>query len=124
MKSIPLLTLTTFLPLAGGLLVAVLPKDSHRMIRLVTLATTLGTFVLSLGILAGFEVGYGGFQMVERANWVRSAGAEYHLGVDGISLWMVLLTTFLLPISVLASWTIEKRVKAFHVVLLVLETGI
>lgn len=123
MSELPLLTLTLFLPLAGALLVALVPKEAVRATRVLTLLVTLAAFGTSLGILGRFDPANGGFQLVERAAWIPSAGAAYHLGVDGISLWMVLLTTFLTPLSVLASWGITKRVKAFHLVMLLLETG-
>lgn len=116
------LTLTLFLPLAGAVLVGLTPRDS-KTARYIALLATLATFAVSLGILGRFSVDESGFQLIEEGRWVPSAGAAYRLGVDGISLWLVLLTTFLTPISVLASWNVTKKVKAFHIVILVLETG-
>lgn len=123
MNELPLLTLTLFAPLLGAVVVGLVPKDAEKSIRVVTLAVTLGTFLTSLAILPRFDIGEGNFQLVETARWVPSSGATYRLGIDGISLWMVLLTTFLTPISVLASWNITKRVKVFHIVVLLIETG-
>lgn len=123
MSDLPVLSVTLFLPLAGALLVALIPSEAAKAIRWATLGVTLGAFAASLAMLARFDAHDGGFQLVERAGWVPSAGVSYHLGVDGISLWMVLLTTFLMPSSVLASWHVTRKVKAFHVVMLVLETG-
>lgn len=117
-----LLTITLFLPLVGVMLVGLTPRDS-KAARYITLLATLATFGVSLGILGRFSVEESGFQLVEEARWVPAAGAAYRLGIDGISLWLVLLTTFLTPISVLASWNVAKKVKAFHIVILLLETG-
>jgi len=122
--SIPILSIVVFLPLAGALLLALVPKDADRSIRAITLLITMATFLASIVVVVWFKAADSGFQMVERHQWVPTAGAHYTLGIDGISLWMVLLTTLLFPISVLASQRVEHRVKAFHVVLLVLETGI
>lgn len=120
----PLLSIVTFLPLAGALLIALIPKDSERLIRVATLVVSLVAFAFSLVVLQRFDSGTGGFQLVEKARWIPSSGASYQLGIDGISLWMVMLTTLLFPLSILASWTSSKKVKTFHIVLLVLETAI
>jgi NADH-quinone oxidoreductase subunit M len=119
----PLVSLTLFLPLAGAIAVTLIPREALRTIRRVTLLITLGTLGLSLLVLARFDPSEGGFQMIETLRWVPAVGASYRVGVDGISLWMVLLTAFLMPPSVLASWRITKRVKEFHAVMLIVETG-
>jgi NADH-quinone oxidoreductase subunit M len=75
-------------------------------------------------LLARFEQGQPGFQLVEQASWVPSIGLQYLVGVDGISLWLLLLTTFLFPVSVLASWTITTNVRAYMISMLVLETAV
>ena len=124
MSSFPILTVTMALPLAGAAAIAFVPKESAKTIRTVALITTLVTFLVSLDILYRFQLGTAGQQLVETAPWVPSAGASYKVGVDGISLWMVLLTTFLMPASVLVSYLIRERVKAFFVVLLILETSL
>src|SRR5207245_2771324 len=88
------------------------------------LAISSLTFVASLGILFGFDPGAGGFQLETRVNWIESLGIRYHVGVDGISLWLVLLTTFLVPITLLsATRAIHRRVREFVVAILLLETG-
>src|SRR5437879_4039351 len=99
----PWLTVTTFLPLAGVVALLAWPRIDDRRTRPVALVTTLLTFASSIGILAGFDRGHSGFQLVDQANWVSQIHLQYILGVDGISLWLVLLTTFLFPIAVLAS---------------------
>jgi len=120
----PLLSAVTFLPLAGALLIALIPKESERLVRTAALAVSLATFAVSAVILQAFQAGVAEFQLVEKVRWIPSSGASYHLGIDGISLWMVMLTTLLFPLSILASWQVTKKVKTFHVVLLVLETSI
>src|SRR5437667_62905 len=108
------LTLVVFSPIAGAALLALLPREEVRGIRRAALAFALVTLVLSLGMLRRFAVGTAEFQMVERAAWIPQWGIEYRLGVDGVSLFLVLLTTVLTPIVVLASWgDIHRRGKAF-----------
>ncbi|MGZ5288046.1 MAG: complex I subunit 4 family protein, partial [Actinomycetota bacterium] len=120
-----LLTATTFLPLVGLAVVVVggraLKDDAARWAALVI---TLVTFLVSLTILGRFDPAEPGFQLVERASWVRSIGLSYYVGIDGISIWMVLLTTFLFPIAVLASWRIEKDVRMYMGAMLLLETAV
>jgi NADH-quinone oxidoreductase subunit M len=127
-----LLTVVTFFPGLGALALLLLRADDHKWIR--NLAMTIATveFVFSLFLLQGFTLGSGGYVREEFAPWINitftgsgSHYINYHLGVDGLSLFLVILTTFLTPISVLASWkSIEHRVKEFFVMLLLLEMGI
>ncbi len=120
----PWLSLVLWLPVVGAPFVLALPARAHLAIRRVTLAVTLLTFAFSLPLFTLFQNGVAGMQFEERRDWIPAFGISYHLGIDGISLLLVLLTTLLLPICVLASWTyITKRVKEFHVLLLVLATG-
>jgi NADH-quinone oxidoreductase subunit M len=120
-----LLTLTTFLPLAGVAALLVggreLRKDAAKGIALIT---ALITFIVSLAVLGRFDGSAGGFQMIEQVAWVRSAGLNYLVGIDGISLWLVMLSTFLFPVAILASWKIEKDVRLYMVAILVLETAV
>jgi len=111
-------------PLAGALLSAAIPKSRHSLIRAWALVVSLVAFALSLGMLASFHTGEAGMQMLERHRWIPAFGASYKLGVDGISLFLVVLTAFLLPICVVASWKIEKNPKLFMGLLLALETAI
>ncbi len=118
-----LLTLIVFTPLAGAALLALLPREGVQGLRRAALAFSLVPLVLSLVMLYRFRI-EAGFQMVERAAWIPQWGIEYRLGVDGVSLFLVLLTTVLTPLVVLASWgDIHRRVKEFFAFLLVLETG-
>ena len=121
----PILSTVTFLPLVGAFLILLIRDDgpaARANIRNVTLLTTVFTFVLSLFIWAGFDNANPGFQMVEKMDWLDS-GISYHMGVDGISMLFVILTTFLMPFCILASWVaVEKRVKEYIIAFLVLET--
>ncbi|ANT52401.1 NADH-quinone oxidoreductase subunit M [Mesorhizobium amorphae] len=125
MTAVPILSLVTFLPLVGVLLILFINDDSEnarRNIRAIALWTTSITFIVSLFIWTGFDNSQAGFQFVEKFAWLDS-GISYHLGVDGISMLFVILTTFLMPLCILASWeSIEKRVKAYMIAFLLLET--
>lgn len=118
-----LLSAVLLLPAAGAGVIAMLPPD-RRQVRVVALATTVATFAVSLAVLASFEVGEAGFQLVEDLEWVPAFDIRYHLGIDGISLWLVLLTTFLNPLVVLASWHHDRQPKAYFASFLVLETAV
>ncbi|WP_298820513.1 NADH-quinone oxidoreductase subunit M [uncultured Roseibium sp.] len=121
----PILSLTTFLPLLGVLFILLVSGDdegSKKNIRMVALVTTGVTFLLSLFIWANFDYENPGFQFVEHRDWL-GGGINYRMGVDGISVLFVILTTFLMPFCVLASWeSIQKRVKEYMIAFLVLET--
>ena len=121
----PILTTVTFLPLVGAFLILLIRDDgdiTRRNIRNVALLTTVFTFVLSLFIWIGFDNSVSGFQMLESHEWLDS-GISYRMGVDGISMLFIILTTFLMPLCILASWqVIERRVKEYMIAFLILET--
>ena len=119
-----LLSIVTFLPLAGVVALLLWRGASDNAARAIALLTALATFIVSLAILGRFESGNPAFQLVERATWVKGLGLEYLVGIDGVSLWMVLLTTFLMPIAVLASWPIERNVRLYMAAMLALETAV
>ena len=120
-----LLTVLTFLPLAGTVALLTLRADDHEWIRRIALAISLVEFALSLQLLRGFSPNSADYQFVEFHNWIPSPPIHYHLGIDGISLFLVLLTTFLTPVAILSAWkSIEKRACGFFISLLVLETGV
>jgi len=121
-SSFPWLTVVTFAPLAGAVIATLFPSRALGLHRLWALGVTLATFGLSLAMLTAYHAG-AGFQLVERAVWVRSLNFNYILGVDGISLFMVLLTTFLMPAAVLVSWRIEQQAKYYMIAFLILETA-
>ncbi|WP_119418123.1 NADH-quinone oxidoreductase subunit M [Desertibaculum subflavum] len=122
----PLLSTVTFLPLVGVLFILLFIREdselAKRNIRMVALWTTIITFAVSLLIWKDFDPRTADFQFVERGEWI-GAGIAYHMGVDGISMFFVLLTTFLMPICILASWdAIETRVKEYMIAFLAMET--
>src|SRR5277367_4105265 len=120
-----LLSVLIFFPAAGALALLLLRADDHKWLRGFALGVSVVEFVLSLGLLLKAPVGPTGYQLEEFARWIGTPPINYHLGVDGISLFLVILTTFLTPISILASWThIDHRVKEFFVMMLMLEVGV
>jgi len=126
-NGLPILSLVTFLPLAGALLILVARWSTSgvnpgldRGVRLMTLIVTIATFALSLLLLLWFDPANPAYQFVERVPW--AFGASYHVGVDGLSLSLILLTTALMPLCILASWSIDRQVASYMVLFLVLET--
>jgi NADH-quinone oxidoreductase subunit M len=118
-----LLDVVLFLPLAGFLLLLILPKESSRMAGLVI---SLGIFVVSLGLLMPYWFQYpSGHTFSTDVSWISYPPIHYHVALDGLSLWLVLLSTLLTPIAALVSWNyIDKRVKAYYAFLLLLEFGV
>ena len=122
----PLLTLLTFFPLVGVLVLLFIPSDRKPLLRWTALVTSLVVFVISLVVLARFNASDVNLQLVDRANWITVAGwnIQYYLGLDGLSILLVMLTAFLTPISILSTWTaVEDRVKDFMIFFLLLEVG-
>jgi len=119
-----LLTAVIFFPLAGALLLVFLPKGNPRLIRNAALLTALAEFLLSLPVVFRFDDATAAMQFVERASWIPGYGIEYHVGVDGISLWLVMLTTFLMPMTILSTYrAVQSHVKEFLIFLLLLQSG-
>jgi NADH-quinone oxidoreductase subunit M len=124
MPTFPILSIVTFFPLVGAFFIMFLPQTEAgvRNMRIVALATGVITFILSLFILVYYDPANPGFQLIERAEWIPGTGIIYQKGVDGISIWFVLVSTFLTPICILSSWhAIHDRVREFMVAMLVLE---
>jgi NADH-quinone oxidoreductase subunit M len=120
-----LLSVLVFFPAAGALALLILRGDDQVWLRRLAMTVATAEFILSLGLLWQGRAGASGYQREEFARWIVQPPISYHLGVDGISLFLVILTTFLTAISVLASWkSIEHRVKEFFVMLLMLEAGV
>jgi NADH-quinone oxidoreductase subunit M len=120
-----LLSVLVFFPALGALALLLLRGDDHVWIRRLALTISIAEFLLSLLLIPGVPAGTTHYQLEEFARWINVPPINYHLGVDGISLFLVILTTFLTLISVVASWkSIERRVKEFFVTLLLLEVGI
>jgi NADH-quinone oxidoreductase subunit M len=119
-----ILTLVTFVPAVGAVLMLLLPRGRDTAAKVAALLVSLLTFALSVPLWTRFNAASADYQFVEQHPWMPTLGISYHLGIDGISLLLVLLTTFLMPLVLLSAWhTIESRVKEFAVVMLLLETG-
>src|SRR5689334_6250671 len=119
-----LLSIILFLPLAGALLLVLVPKENENAIRWIANIVTLAGFVVSVPLWFWYNAQSPEFQFIERAPWIPTIGAEYFLGVDGFSTLLILLTTMMGFIAVLSSWTaITERVKEYYIFLLVLQTG-
>ncbi|MCY4067459.1 MAG: NADH-quinone oxidoreductase subunit M, partial [Rhodospirillaceae bacterium] len=129
METWPLLSIVTFAPLIGALLILVMVRGDReatdRNARWLALWASLATFLISLLIWINFETGTADFQFVEKVAWFSFPGGytlSYHMGVDGISMMFVLLSTLLTPLCILCSWEIKSRVREFMAAFLVLET--
>lgn len=121
------LTVVTFFPLLGALVLLFMSPDRKDAIRWTATVTSLVTFLLSLVALAQFDASFNGMQLIARTPWIRLGSQwtiDFYIGVDGVSMLMVLLTTFLTPIAIFSSWTaIEDRVKEYMILFLLLEVG-
>src|SRR5467141_3066078 len=119
-----ILSVILYTPLVGALLLLFVPREKEGVHRVVgNLFGVLG-FLVSLPLLKWFKLEWGGFTFKENAPWIPSIGARYHLGIDGISLLLVMLTTFLGMIAILSSWSaIKQRQKEYYILLLLLQTG-
>jgi len=117
------LSLLLAIPVIGAILIAFLPRRNAQLLFAVALIASGIDFFWSIKILSDFDAGSGAMQFLERIPWMPSFGIEYIVGVDGISLFLVLLTTLLMPIAILASWSVQDRVKEYLVFMLLLETG-
>jgi len=119
-----ILTLVTFVPLAGALFLTLMPRRD-RDIKIIAFVVSLLTFVVSLHLPVYFHRTQAGFQYEIDKQWISNPNIHYHMGIDGISLWLVVLTTFLTPLCVLISWkSVHGRVKEFFIILLILETAL
>ncbi len=123
---IPILSLITLLPVLGALFIFTIRGDEEMVVRnsrQLALWTSLVTFIISVVLILLFDPDTAGFQFVETKQWISGLGIQYYMGVDGISVWFVLLSTFLTPLCVLASWaSIRSHVKEYMIAFLVLET--
>ena len=120
-EGFPILSTLVFLPLVGALVLLFLPGENAQ--RMWTMIVTVVTAVISIPLYTGFDATTAKYQFGEHISWIPSLNINYTLGIDGISLLLVLLTTFIMPLCVLGSWTyIEKRVKEFMICLLIMES--
>ncbi len=120
----PILSFVTFFPLAGATILIFINREKENLLRYFAFGVAFITFVFSLALYFNFNSQTPDPQFVEKGDWI-GYGINYHVGIDGISLFLVLLTTFLMPIVILSSWKyIEKKVKEYLIFMLLLETGI
>ena len=125
MNIFPILSIILFLPLVGGTVLLLWRNANETQIRNGAFAISLVTFLVSVFLYTGFDASITNPQFVEQHAWISSLGIEYFIGIDGLSLFLVLLTTFLTPLCVLISWNdIRAKIKQFYALLLILETGI
>jgi NADH-quinone oxidoreductase subunit M len=110
-------------PVIGAGLLLFVPRQSSRALFSLALIAGVGDFLWSVKIFNAFDATNGAMQFVERVPWVPSFGIEYIVGIDGISLFLVLLTTLLMPIAILASWSVHEKLKEYLIFMLLLETG-
>ncbi|MGD8850572.1 MAG: NADH-quinone oxidoreductase subunit M [Anaerolineales bacterium] len=118
-----LLSLILFSPVAGALVVFLMPRERTQAIRWAAFLVSLVPLGLSLWLWFAFEPGLEGYQFVQQTAWYEAINSSFHLGVDGISVPMVLLTTLLTPLAILISWSVEQNVRAYMILFLLLATG-
>jgi len=119
-----MLTLITFLPVLGAIIVALLPRGQERNMKMIALGASVLTFVASLFLLLGFDAHHTGYQFVSAAEWLPQFGIGYKLGVDGVSIWLLMLTTFTFPIAIWFSFrSIHDRMKEFLALILLMQTA-
>ncbi len=121
--SVPILSLITFLPIIGVFFILSIDSRRSELIRVTALLISIVVFFISLPLYFHFNAHTYDMQFVEKLRWIPSFGINYHIGIDGISLFLILLTTFITPISILASWYITKSIKEYMIAMLVLETA-
>src|SRR5215813_11893779 len=119
-----ILTIVTFTPAVGALLILFFKREQVRAVRTFALVIALLAFVFSLHLWAHFDRDTADFQYKIDTPWISSFGIHYEMGIDGISLFLILLTTLLTPLAILASYSIDRRVKEYFIFMLTLETGV
>ena len=127
LTGLPILSILTFLPLAGVLVLAILPGSgpgAAKRFWSIGLAVSLVEFIISIPVLIAFDASVAGMQFTEHVPWIESLGISYSLGLDGISLWLVMLTTFFVPLCILCSFTyIQKKIREYIISFLLIETA-
>jgi NADH-quinone oxidoreductase subunit M len=118
-----ILTYMTFIPVAGMFVVMAIPRDRHNLIRQVSLAATIPPLLMAIWLYSNFDRTTTEFQYVVESAWMPAFNIQYILGIDGLSVTMVLLTALLCPICLLSSWNIEKGVKGYHMLFLLLDAA-
>ncbi|HPD19255.1 MAG TPA: proton-conducting transporter membrane subunit, partial [Candidatus Goldiibacteriota bacterium] len=124
MTHVPVLTLIYLMPFMAFLILLFIPEKNLRAIRLTALIPVCISFLLSIILFFNYDYKAGGLQFVEKAEWIKSLGINYFLGVNGINVSLVLLTGFVIVAGVFASWDVTYRPKEFFMLLLILVTGV
>jgi NADH-quinone oxidoreductase subunit M len=120
----PILSLITYIPMAGIFLIFFLKKENYKLIQRIAFIVALIDFIISIWLYFYFDASTWKMQFVEKVPWISEFGISYHMGIDGISLLLVLLTTFISALSILSTWTaVTSRVKEYMITILLLETG-
>ena len=120
-----LLNAVLFLPLIGFLISLILPRQNEEAVKKFALGFSIVIFLLSLGLIAGVSASPNLYSQVTDVEWINTPMIRYHVGIDGLSLWLVILTTLLTPLAILISWKyIDKRIKEYYAFLLLLEFGV
>ena len=119
----PILTLVTFLPLLGAIILLFINGEKQERIKRVALAVAIIDFIISMPLFILFKTDTSEFQFVQNVPWIKEFGISYHVGIDGISLFLFLLTSFLSLICILASWNVKDRIKEYMIAMLILQTG-
>ena len=120
-----LLDIVIILPLLGFLVTLLLPRGNPALIRTFTVAMAIIVFLVSIGLVCSFDSGAAGLQLEHNSIWIDNPQIHYHVGIDGISLWLIMLSTFLTPIAIMLSWrAVKERPKEFYAFLLLLEFGL
>ncbi|MFI5238093.1 MAG: Fe-S-binding domain-containing protein, partial [Ignavibacteriales bacterium] len=119
-----LLTYLLAIPVIGSIIILFINKEKFQLIKNVGLIVSLVAFVVSLFIYFGFDNQSSDFQLVNKFDWVKDLNISYHVGIDGLSMLLILLTTFLTPLTLISSWSgIKNKVKEFTFFMLFLELG-
>ena len=118
-----ILSIVLFAPMVGAVLIAFLPRENSKAIRYTALGFSVLTFALSVPLFFSYMGTLSGFQFVEIAPWIREWGISYHIGIDGISILLVLLTTFMSILAIWFSFYVQNRIKEYMFFFLLLETG-
>ena len=119
-----LLTVTIFFPILGALILLIAAPKNSEVVKLVGLTTTILTFVISLALYAGYDPAVPGFQFMQKLVWIEGLNISYFVGIDGMSLLLIMLTTFLTPLALLSTWnSVHARIKEYVIMILLLEVG-
>jgi NADH-quinone oxidoreductase subunit M len=120
----PILSVVIFGPLVGALVILFLNREKHQPIKWIAFVASLATFFISLLVVASFESGNSQPQLAERVTWISAWGIDYYLGVDGVSIWLLMLTTLISPIAIVSSFSaIQERVKEYYLFMLLMQTA-